>query len=55
MEGMGILRMGILGMGILGMAILVGNGYTGGKWEYWMGILNGRNTERLGESGTRPD
>jgi hypothetical protein len=29
--------MGILGMeeiGILGINILVGNGYTGGKWEY---------------------
>jgi hypothetical protein len=25
-----------------GMDILVGNGYTGGKWEYWMGILDGR-------------
>ena len=50
MEGIGTLR-----MGTLGMDILVGNGYTGRKSEYWMEILNGRDTERLGEFGARPN
>ena len=51
---MGILGMGTLGMGTLGMDILVGNGHTSGKWEYWMGILDGRDTECLGGLGLGP-
>jgi hypothetical protein len=34
------------------MDILVGNGNIG--WEYWMGILDGRDTEHLGGLGLGP-